>query len=132
MITRFRWHLSAAQKAYGVVPDLAAFGKAMANGFAVSALVGKCALMERGGLYYDQERVFLLSTTHGAETHALAAAIETMKIYEREAVVEVLHRQGARLRAGIEDAARRLGVAGHFQMMGRDRRPSGRWFCRRP
>ena len=120
MITGFRWHLGGAQKAYGVVPDLAAFGKAMANGFAVSALVGKRALMERGGLHHDQERVFLLSTTHGAETHALAAAIATMKIYEREGVVEVLHRQGARLKAGIEEAAQRLGVAGHFQVMGRD------------
>ncbi|MEX0878345.1 MAG: glutamate-1-semialdehyde 2,1-aminomutase [Thermoanaerobaculia bacterium] len=120
MITGFRWHLGGAQKLYGVVPDLAVFGKAMANGFSVSALVGKRALMERGGLHHDQERVFLLSTTHGAETHALAAAIETMRIYEREGVVEVLHRQGARLKAGIEEAARRLGVAEHFQVLGRD------------
>ncbi len=119
-ITGFRWHLGGAQKLYGVVPDLAAFGKAMANGFSVSALVGKRALMERGGLHHDQERVFLLSTTHGAETHALAAAIETMRIYEGEGVVEVLHRQGARLKAGIEEAARAHGVAGQFQVLGRD------------
>ena len=146
MITGFRWHLGGAQKLYGVVPDLAAFGKAMANGFSVSALVGKRALMERGGLHHDRERVFLLSTTHGAETHALAAAIETMRIYEREGVVEVLHRQGARLKAGIEEAARGLGVGGVFpgdgprlqpRLRGQGRRretprrPSGRWFSRR-
>lgn len=119
-ITGFRWHLGGAQHVYGVVPDLAVFGKAMANGFSVSALVGKRALMERGGLRTDQERVFLLSTTHGAETHALAAAIETMRIYEREGVVEVLHRQGARLKAGIEDVARQQGVGEHFRVLGRD------------
>ena len=73
MITGFRWHLGGAQTLYGVTPDLSTFGKAMANGFALSALVGSRTLMERGGLRHDAERVFLLSTTHGAETHALAA-----------------------------------------------------------
>ena len=64
--------------------------------------------------------MFLLSTTHGAETHALAAALETMKIYEREGVVDVLYKQGARLRAGIESEARRQGVGEHFRVLGRD------------
>jgi glutamate-1-semialdehyde 2,1-aminomutase len=120
MITGFRWHLGGAQTLYGVTPDLSAFGKALANGFALSALVGRRDIMERGGLGHQQERVFLLSTTHGAETHALAAGIETMKIYEREGVVEVLHRQGARLRAGVEAEARRQGVSEHFKVLGRD------------
>ena len=120
MITGFRWHRGGAQKLYGVTPDLSAFGKGIANGFSVSALVGRRALMELGGIRHDRERVFLLSTTHGAETHALAASIATMKIYEDEGVVEFLHRQGARLRAGIDDAVRRLGLSGHFQLAGRD------------
>lgn len=75
--------------------------------------------MELGGLRHDDDRVFLLSTTHGAETHALAAAIATIRVYEREGVVEILHRQGQRLREGIEDAAREIGVAEHFQVVGR-------------
>ncbi len=120
MITGFRWHLGGAQTLYGVTPDLSTFGKALANGFALSALVGRRDVMERGGLRHDAERVFLLSTTHGAETHALAAGIETMKIYEREGVVEVLHRQGARLRSGIEGEAKRQGVGDHFRVLGRD------------
>src|SRR5262245_19201762 len=120
MITGFRWHRGGAQKLYGVVPDLSAFGKAIANGFSVSALVGKRELMELGGLRHEQDRVFLLSTTHGAETHALAAAIATMKVYESEGVVEFLHRQGARLRSGIDETVRRLGLTGHFQVAGRD------------
>jgi glutamate-1-semialdehyde 2,1-aminomutase len=120
MITGFRWHLGGAQTLYGVTPDLSTFGKALANGFALSALVGRRDVMERGGLRHDAERVFLLSTTHGAETHALAAGIETMKIYEREGVVEVLHRQGARLKSGIEAEAKRQGVGDQFHVLGRD------------
>ena len=120
MITGFRWHLGGAQTLYGVTPDLSTFGKALANGFALSALVGRRDVMERGGLRHDADRVFLLSTTHGAETHALAAGIETMKIYEREGVVEVLHRQGTRLKSGIEAEAKRQGVGDHFRVLGRD------------
>jgi glutamate-1-semialdehyde 2,1-aminomutase len=50
--------------------------------------------MELGGLHTDKPRVFLLSTTHGAETHAMAAAIECMRIYRDEPVVETLRSQG--------------------------------------
>src|SRR5512135_2401373 len=94
MITGFRWHLGGAQKKYGVEPDLSAFGKALANGFALSALAGKREIMERGGLDHDKERVFLMSTTHGAENHALAAALATMRFYQSHPVVETLYAQG--------------------------------------
>ena len=84
MITGFRWHLGGAQKFHDVVPHLSTFGKAMGNGFAISALAGKREIMRLGGLDHDQQRVFLLSTTHGAETHALAAAHETIRIYREQ------------------------------------------------
>ena len=91
MITGFRWHNGGAQKVYGIVPDLSAFGKALANGFSVSALAGRREFMRLGGLdHHDRARVFLLSTTHGAETHALAAAIATMRVYQHECVIEHL------------------------------------------
>lgn len=41
MITGFRWDLQGAMKVYDIEPDLATFGKGMANGFALAALVGK-------------------------------------------------------------------------------------------
>ncbi|MCX6235973.1 MAG: aminotransferase class III-fold pyridoxal phosphate-dependent enzyme, partial [Bacteroidia bacterium] len=41
MITGFRWHLHGAQKHYNIIPDLCTFGKGMANGFSVAALMGK-------------------------------------------------------------------------------------------
>jgi glutamate-1-semialdehyde 2,1-aminomutase len=119
MITGFRWHLGGAQKCYGIAPHLSTFGKAMANGFSLSALVGKKEIMELGGLRHEKERVFLLSTTHGAENHALAAAIATMQIYKSANVVEHLYRQGERLRAGINRAIDSLGLVGHFEVLGR-------------
>ena len=59
MITGFRWHLNGAQHEYGVTPDLSTFGKALANGFSVSALAGRREIMRLGGADHDQERVFL-------------------------------------------------------------------------
>ena len=118
MITGFRYDLPGAQTLYGLAPDLSAFGKAMANGFSVSALVGKREIMELGGLEHAGERVFLLSTTHGGETHALAAALATMDVYCSEPVVETLRARGERLRAGVEEVVARLGLTGYFQVFG--------------
>jgi glutamate-1-semialdehyde 2,1-aminomutase len=119
MITGFRWHKSGAQHVYGITPDLSAFGKALANGFSLSALAGKREIMRLGGLDHDRERVFLLSTTHGAETHALAAAVATLETYRDEDVIGHLYRQGERLRAGLREAAIAAGVEQHVQCLGR-------------
>jgi glutamate-1-semialdehyde 2,1-aminomutase len=95
---------------------------------------------------FNRDRMFLLSTTHGAETTALAAAIAVMEIYRSEPVVETLERQGRRLKTGIEAAAARHKVSEHFQLVGRpanlvyacrdrDGTPSQTFrtlFCRRP
>jgi len=118
-ITGFRWHLGGAQRLYGITPDLSTFGKALGNGFAVSALAGRRELMELGGIRHRRERVFLLSTTHGGETVALAAAIAAMRIYRREPVVEHLHRQGERLRAGFEAAVAAHGLGDFVRIDGR-------------
>ncbi|MEQ8824555.1 MAG: glutamate-1-semialdehyde 2,1-aminomutase [Filomicrobium sp.] len=117
MITGFRWHNGGAQKYYDIVPDLSCFGKAFANGMSASALVGKKEIMELGGLYHDRDRVFLLSATHGAETHALAGAIASMQVYQNEPVIETLNARGARLKQGLLEviAQHRLeGIVGVF------------------
>ena len=119
MITGFRWHLRGAQTFHGVIPHLSTFGKAMGNGFAISALVGKREIMRLGGLDHDQPRVFLLSTTHGAETHALAASLETLRIYREQAVVEFLWRQGERLSAGVNRSITENRLEGFFELLGR-------------
>lgn len=119
IITGFRLHLGGAHQLHGIVPDLATFGKALGNGFSVSALVGKHEIMELGGLQHAGERVFLLSQTHGAESHALAAAIATMETYEREPVIETMWRQGERLAAGVQAAIDENHLDGYFGLMGK-------------
>lgn len=120
MITGFRWHIGGAQNKYNVVPDLSTFGKAMGNGFSIAALTGKREFMDLGGIYHKKERVFLLSTTHGAETHSLAAAIATMKFYRDNDVIGFLSQQGSRLKEGVNKASRELGLEDKISIIGPD------------
>ncbi|MFF0745400.1 glutamate-1-semialdehyde 2,1-aminomutase [Streptomyces sp. NPDC004111] len=119
MITGLRWSEAGAQGLYGVVPDLSTFGKALGNGFAVSALAGRRELMEWGGLRHGGERVFLLSTTHGAETHSLAAAMAVLTTYTEEGITARLHALGERLAAGVREVADAHGVGDHVVVRGR-------------
>jgi len=119
MITGFRWHLGGAQKYHAVIPHLSTFGKGMGNGFAIAALAGKREIMRLGGLDHDQKRVFLLSTTHGAETHALAATLETIRIYHEHSVVAFLWRQGEQLRGLVNQSIAENRLEGFFQLIGR-------------
>ena len=119
MITGFRWHIGGAQKFHEVIPHLSTFGKALGNGFAVSALAGERRIMRLGGLDHDQPRVFLLSTTHGAETHSLAAAIETLHIYRDHNVIEHLWGQGERLQLLVARSIAENRLGGFFGIAGR-------------
>ena len=117
-VSGFRLHAGGAQALHGVEPDLSTFGKGIANGFAVAALAGKRQYMERGGLRTSDERVFLLSTTHGGETHALAAAIATMRETVERDVCGYLREAGTLLAGLVADAARAEGVADFFHTAG--------------
>ncbi len=110
MITGFRYDLHGAQHLYGVTPDLSTFGKALANGFALSVLAGSSELMRLGSRERDGDDVFLLSTTHGAETTGLAAALATIEVYRSEPVIEHMYRQGEALDRGLREAASRHGL----------------------
>ncbi|MET0237500.1 MAG: glutamate-1-semialdehyde 2,1-aminomutase [Kibdelosporangium sp.] len=119
MITGFRWSAGGAQKCYGVVPDLSCWGKAMGNGFPISALAGRRDLMELGGLRTGGPRVFLLSTTHGPETVSLSAFRAVVKAYENDVPVSRMERAGAMLANGVNTAAAELGVAEQVSVIGR-------------
>lgn len=119
MITGFRWHLHGAQTYYGIEPDLCTFGKAMANGFAVAALAGKREIMQIGGILEEgAERIFLTSTTHGAEMSALGAFIKTMEILKRDQVVEHFWNYGNKLISGINTISKELGIQEQFYVEG--------------
>jgi glutamate-1-semialdehyde 2,1-aminomutase len=112
MITGFRWHMKGAQHVYGLQPDLTTFGKAMANGFSVSCVAGRREIMELGSIEFEgRERLFLLSTTHGAEMSGLGAFVATMRVMQREKVVEHLWSYGHSLQALISQKAEEHGVA---------------------
>ena len=119
MITGFRWHLRGAQYTYGIEPDLATFGKGMANGFALAALTGKKEIMEQGGiLELGQERLFLISTTHGSEMSAFGAFLKTIEIYRNENVTDHLWNYGKKLIQGMNEIAVSHGVQEYFHVGG--------------
>lgn len=120
MITGFRWALAGAHSLHGVVPDLCTFGKGIANGFSVSALTGRREVMELGGLNTDSDRVFLLSTTHGAEGPGLAALRATIEVHRAEGTAARLASAGAALRAAVEPVIDAAGLSDHLLLRGRD------------
>jgi glutamate-1-semialdehyde aminotransferase len=119
MITGFRWSAGGAQAVYGVRPDLSCWGKAMANGFPLSALAGRREYMERGGLRTDEDRVFLLSTTHGAETASLAAFSAVVQAYRDGDPVGRMERAGRLLADGVTAAVAEHGLQRHVRVIGR-------------
>jgi len=119
MITGFRWHLKGAQHYYGVQPDLCTFGKAMANGFSVSCVGGRREIMELGSIETPgRERVFLLSTTHGAEMAGMGAFLATVRYLEREPVIDHLWRFGQQLVELINGIATEFGVQASLSASG--------------
>ncbi|WP_400191535.1 glutamate-1-semialdehyde 2,1-aminomutase [Hymenobacter sp. B81] len=118
IISGLRWASGGAQQVHGVSPDLSTWGKALGNGFSIAALTGKRELMRLGGLHHGQERVFLLSTTYGAESHALAAMRAVLATYRREPVIEHLQQAGRYLRELLLPAIAELGLQNHFLLSG--------------
>jgi len=119
MITGFRWHIKGAQYQYGVSPDLCTFGKAMANGFSVSCVAGRREIMSLGSIEKPgQERLFLLSTTHGAEMSGLGAFVATMNFMQKHKVVEHLWDYGGKLTAMMARQAEAHGISHSFKVSG--------------
>lgn len=115
MISGFRWHLKGAQHYYNIKPDLCTFGKAMANGFSVAAVAGKREIMELGSIEFEgRERLFLLSTTHGAEMSGLGAFVETMKFQQEFDVVGHMWDYGKKLIELMNTLAKDFGIEKNF------------------
>jgi len=118
IVTGFRYGLHGASRLFGVTPDLVTIGKGMANGYAVAALAGRRAIMERGGLDHAAARCFLLSTTNGAEQSGLAAAMATVDFYRSHDVIAQLERTGSAAAAAIRAAATEVGVPDYLSADG--------------
>jgi glutamate-1-semialdehyde 2,1-aminomutase len=75
--------------------------------------------MELGGLRTDRERVFLLSTTHGAETGSLAAFRAVVKAYADDDPIGQMEHAGKLLRHNAEAVINEAGLADYVQLNGR-------------
>lgn len=111
VVTGFRVALGGAQAYYDVTPDLACFGKGIANGMPLSALVGRADLMSKvQDIFY--------SGTFGGETLSLAAALATLKKMQTEPVIETLWKNGTYLSDAITRLIERHQLRDVFQLTG--------------
>ncbi|HNZ89200.1 MAG TPA: aminotransferase class III-fold pyridoxal phosphate-dependent enzyme [Candidatus Cloacimonas acidaminovorans] len=104
----FRCSLGGAQKLFGVTPDLSTFGKAMANGYAIAALVGKEEYMQ-----VLADKVFL-SSTFFPNSDGIVAAIKTIEILERDRILDVVAAKGRKFGAEVEKVVEESGVPVNF------------------
>lgn len=111
VVTGFRLGLGGAQQHFGVTPDLACFGKGMANGFPLAALVGRREIMRK------LEEVFF-SFTFGGETLSLAAAQAVIREIRSRPVADHLWRQGRALQDGYNRLAKEFGLEGRTACVG--------------
>jgi glutamate-1-semialdehyde 2,1-aminomutase len=111
VVTGFRIAYGGAQEHYGVVPDLAAYGKIIGGGFPLAAVAGRAEILDladpgqRGA-----ERYVHLSGTLNGNPVAAVAGLATLHELRQPGVSERLHAVGERLRAGLSAAAARHGV----------------------
>ena len=103
--TGFRLRTGGYQEASGVEPDLAVFGKALANGFPLAALVGRAEVM-------NAARRTWISSTLAGETVGLAAAVAVLDAHERGDVCARLAEIGEAMRASVSAAVNASGIAG--------------------
>lgn len=92
MVTGFKTGFPGSISKFDIRPDIATWGKGIANGFSFCAMTGNREVMELGGINREgEEKVFLLSSTHGGETHTMSAAIETIKTFSEKDVIRHIH-----------------------------------------
>jgi glutamate-1-semialdehyde 2,1-aminomutase len=94
IVTGFRWAIGGASEYFGITPDLACYGKALANGYPIAAIVGpRRTLQHATGV----------SSTFGGECLGLAAARATIQVYRSEPVIETLWKRGEQLMKGVPE-----------------------------
>jgi len=112
-ITGFRFAAGGAQEYFGVTPDLATFGKGLANGYPVSAVAGKKEIMRM------MDEIFF-SFTFGGEALSLAAAYATMTKIQNEPVIDSLWNQGRKIREGTTTLIQKYALQDVLSVHGMD------------
>jgi len=121
MITGFKWGMDGAQNYFGVEPDLSTWGKGIANGFSACALTGRADIMEMGGIRREgEDKLFLISTTHGAETTGLAAMMATINAFKRHDMIKSNWQRGKSFRGKLEQTICAHGLNDFIELTGYD------------
>lgn len=110
--TGFRIAMGGAQEYYGVTPDLACFGKAMANGYAISALCGKAKIMTKA------EHEVFISSTFFPNSLGYVAALKTIEILQRDGVLEAIWNKGERFMERLRQIIDRYDVGAELSGIG--------------
>ena len=110
-ITGFRYANGGAQEFFGVIPDLATFGKGLANGYALSAVAGKKDIMKL------MEEVFF-SFTFGGETLSLAAANVVLDKLNNQPILSIISERGAYLIKELSNSIALKGLTDVFEVQG--------------
>jgi glutamate-1-semialdehyde 2,1-aminomutase len=111
IVTGFRLAWGGAQERYGVVPDLACYGKIIGGGYPVSAVVGRRELLELAApTQKGKGKYCFLSGTLTANPVACAAGLATLGVLRQQGVYDQLHAKGQRLAEGLCRAGRDAGV----------------------
>ncbi|MBL4898826.1 MAG: aminotransferase class III-fold pyridoxal phosphate-dependent enzyme [Colwellia sp.] len=110
-ITGFRFSNGGAQEMLGVTPDLATFGKGLANGYPLSAVAGKQEIMRL------MEDVFF-SFTFGGEALSLAASLATLKKIKEESVIDRLYQTGEYLSSKLKSLILDNGLDEGYEVLG--------------
>ena len=111
VITGFRMNIGGAQAHFNVIPDLACFGKAMANGYPMSALVGRSEIMS------TFEEAFF-SGSYAGDLVSISASIATIKAIEERGTLQHINSMGLRLKDGYNEMTKSLGLAHITKMIG--------------
>jgi glutamate-1-semialdehyde aminotransferase/spore coat polysaccharide biosynthesis protein SpsF (cytidylyltransferase family) len=108
----FHFGLGGAQKLFGVVPDLACFGKAMGNGFPISCVLGRAEVMRT----FDE---IFFSFTFAGEVASMAAAMKVLDILEHTDALERMESNGRTLQDGVMAMAKEAGMGLRVRAIGR-------------
>jgi len=112
IVTGFRIAWGGAQERYGVIPDLACYGKAISGGFPMAAIVGNDEIMSvlDARSRPKAEVVWATNTLNGNPVCA-AAGLAALDVLSQPGTYDHLHRIGSRLRTGMVEAGQRHGFA---------------------
>jgi glutamate-1-semialdehyde 2,1-aminomutase len=119
MVSGFKWSTAGAHNYFGVEADMSTWGKGIANGFSACALTGRAEIMELGGIRAEgNDKLFLISSTHGAETTGLAAMLKTIEAFKIHNMIESNWSRGESLKLCLQQTIKKYDLESFLKING--------------